>query len=75
MLCLSESAMREGKAGTKDLTRIRRGDGLRRRMFFVRSELNAHIQQLIDSARAPDERVNELVWGVEGSHSKKGSIK
>lgn len=62
-LRLSEAAIRLKKAGTQDLTLIRQGEGKRRPIFLLRSEVEAHLRQLIERARAQRERPTRLVYG------------
>jgi hypothetical protein len=62
LLCLSESAIRQRKAGTEHLTLVRQGRGQRRRIFLVRSEVEAHLRSLIDDARMVNElRLDEVL--------------
>lgn len=51
MLCLTPSAVRQGKAGTAHLTKVRQGEGKRQPIFLVREEVEAHIRSLVDHAR------------------------
>jgi len=58
ILCLDESTLRKGEAGTGSLTRVRQGEGKRQRVFFVLQEVQAHIESLVAHARSLDERTN-----------------
>ncbi|HEX8773739.1 MAG TPA: hypothetical protein VF735_09010 [Pyrinomonadaceae bacterium] len=64
MLCLDESTIRKGRAGTANLTRVRQGAGKRRRVFLLRSELELHIRLLITDAKEQQGRPLELVYGT-----------
>ncbi|HEY9405792.1 MAG TPA: hypothetical protein VIQ24_24290 [Pyrinomonadaceae bacterium] len=56
ILCLDESTLRKGEAGTVHLTRVRQGTGRRQRVFLVLHEVQAHVESLIAHARSLDER-------------------
>jgi hypothetical protein len=50
-LRLDESTLRKRQAGTDHLTLVRQGTGQRRRIFFVESEVEAHVRNMIEQAR------------------------
>ncbi len=64
LLCLSESTIRQRKAGTEGLTLIRQGNGQRNRVFLLRSEVEAYLNNLITDAREQSERPLKLVYGT-----------
>jgi hypothetical protein len=63
MLRLDESTIRKHRAGTDSLTLVRQGTGKRQPIFLIREEVEAHIQSLVDRARAQKERFPKLVYG------------
>jgi hypothetical protein len=64
LLCLDESTVRKGRAGTANLTIVRQGGGKRRRVFLVRLEVEQHIRQMIEEARRKKERPFKIVYGI-----------
>jgi hypothetical protein len=62
-LRLSTSAIRQRKAGTDGLTLVRQGTGKRQPIFLIREEVEAHIESLVEHARARKERPVKLVYG------------
>lgn len=56
ILCLDESTLRKGEAGTGGLKRVRQGEGKRQRVFFILSEVQAHVESLVAHAVSLDER-------------------
>lgn len=66
-LRLDESTIRKGKAGTGHFTLIRQGEGKRRPIFLLESEVEAHVRQLIDTAQAQKARPFQLVYGSDES--------
>lgn len=63
-LCLDESTIRQGKAGTEGLTKIYQG----RRCFLVEAEIEAHVQKLIAAARVRQARALQLVYNTDDEH-------
>ncbi|MFL6285725.1 MAG: hypothetical protein ACJ74Q_21515 [Pyrinomonadaceae bacterium] len=63
MLRLDESTIRKRRAGTDSLTLVRQGTGKRQPIFLIREEVEAHIQSLVEHARAQKERPLKLVYG------------
>lgn len=57
ILPLHHTTFRQRKAGTQDLTHVRLG----RRVFLVRSEVEALAQKLIKSAKAENEQRRTLL--------------
>jgi hypothetical protein len=64
MLCLDESTIRKGKAGTDHFTLIRQGTGERQRIFLLKSEVEAHLAGLINYALEKKEQPVRLVYGT-----------
>jgi hypothetical protein len=63
LLRLDESTIRQRKAGTDSLTLVRQGTGKRQPIFLIREEVEAHIESLVNNARARKERPVKLVYG------------
>ena len=61
-LRLSEAAIRLRKAGTAHLTLIRQVEGKRCPIFLLRSEVEAHLRELIERARKQGERPMQVVF-------------
>jgi len=55
ILCLNESTVRRGEAGTSGLTRVRQGTGQRQRVFLLLHELEAHVASLVAHAQSLNE--------------------
>ncbi len=51
LLDLHESTVRQGRAGTSHLTKVRQGTGKRQRISLLRGEVYAHRRDLIAHAR------------------------
>jgi hypothetical protein len=64
MLRLNESTIRQSRAGTAHLTKIRQGGGKRQRVFLVRLEVENHIRQMIEEAQRKNERPFKIVYGI-----------
>ena len=64
ILCLDESTVRKGEAGTAHLKRVRQGTGQRQRIFLILEEVQAHIESLIEHARSLDERTERHLRAV-----------
>ena len=62
ILKLNESTIRKREAGTENLTHVRQGHGKRQRVYLIRSEVEQHLQDLIDYARRQQRRSFDLVW-------------
>lgn len=68
MLRLHESTLRKRRAGTDALTQIRQGKSHansrhnRQRIFYLRSEVEAHIAALVAEGQGTNTRALELVW-------------
>ncbi len=56
LLDLNESTLRKGKAGTENLTRIRRGNGKRQRVSFILEEVIALKSEWIEAARGKSQK-------------------
>jgi hypothetical protein len=52
MLRLDESTIRKRQAGTGSLTLVRQGTGKRQPIFLIREGVEAHIESLVEAARA-----------------------
>jgi len=61
LLDLDESTLRKGKAGTENLTQIRRGNGKRQRVSFILEEVLALKSEWIQSAKNRRPNVLRLV--------------
>ncbi len=63
MLRLTPSAIRQNKAGTRHLTKVRQGEGKRQPIFLVKEEVEAHIRLLVEHARALNARTERRRFG------------
>ena len=61
LLDLNESTLRKGKAGTENLTQIRRGSGKRQRVSFILEEVLQLKAEWIEAARKSQKTVLRLV--------------
>lgn len=61
LLDLDESTLRKGKAGTENLTQIRRGNGKRQRVSFILEEVLQLKSEWIEAAQKPKRNVLRLV--------------
>ena len=58
LIGVSESAIRKRRSGTGDLTHVR---GFGRRRFLIRAEVEALIEQKIETAKAAHRRMFRLI--------------
>ena len=58
ILCLDESTIRKGAAGTAHLTKVRQGAGKRQRICLILGEVEAHVASLVEHARSLNERTD-----------------
>jgi hypothetical protein len=70
LLRLTPSAIRQNKAGTRHLTKVRQGEGKRQPIFLVLEEVEAHIRSLVENARELNAVAGHHVFG--SNSGKKG---
>ena len=63
ILRLDHTTIRKRLAGTERLTHVRQGHGKRQRVCLIRSEVEQHLRDLIEHARAQQRHSYDLVWG------------
>jgi hypothetical protein len=61
LLDLDESTIRKGKAGTENLTQVRRGNGKRQRVSFILEEVLELKAEWIRAARKTNGKLLRLV--------------
>jgi hypothetical protein len=63
MLCLDESTIRKGQAGTAHLTKVRQGEGKRQKVCLVLEEVEAHIASMVEFARERNSVPEQIASG------------